>query len=69
LRGRRVRPDWRDKPERICLVSAFVHDLITNGWITVEGTNANQPLFFHWNDEFAKGKRPIVLKRHNKVGR
>lgn len=68
LRGRRVRPDWIYRPERICLVSAFVHDLITRGWIEVEGTDARKPLFFSWNDDIAKGRRPLVIKRHNPRG-
>jgi hypothetical protein len=55
----------REDPKNIHLCSAFEHDLITNGWITVEGTDADDELFFHWNDEFAKGRRPIVLKRWN----
>jgi hypothetical protein len=63
LKGRNVRPDWRDKPERICLVSALAHDLITKGWIDVEGTDARKPLFFHYT-ALAKS-RPIQLKRHN----
>ena len=48
LKGRRVRPEWVTKPERIILVSALVHDLITRGLIEVEGDDARKPLFFHW---------------------
>lgn len=67
LRGRRVRPEWREQPERICLVSAFVHDLITRGWIAVEGVDASKPLFFHWTD--LATSHPIKLKRSTPVTR
>jgi hypothetical protein len=63
LKGRRVRPEWVTRPERIILVSALAHDLITKGWIAVEGTDARKPIFFHYT-ELAKSK-PIVIKRRN----
>ncbi len=63
LRGRRVRPDWRERPERICLVSTAVHELINASWIDVEGTDARKPLFFHYTKD-AKSK-PLLLKRTN----
>jgi len=63
LKGRNVRPDWRERPERICLVSALAHDLITRGWIAVEGVDARKPLFFHWTS-LAKS-RPLMIKRQN----
>lgn len=63
LKGRRVRPEWVTQPERIILVSALAHDLITKGWIAVEGTDARRQLFFHYTD-LAKS-RPIVIKRRN----
>lgn len=50
IKGRRVRPDWIDKPERIVLVCAEAHRLITIGWIAVEGTDARRQLRFHWTD-------------------
>jgi hypothetical protein len=65
LKGRNVKPEWREKPERICLVSKAVHDLINQGWIDVEGTDARKPLFFHYT-ALAKS-RPVILKRHNKL--
>lgn len=67
LRGRRVRPDWRERPERICLVSRLAHDLITNGWIDVEGDDARKPLFFSWT-ALAKS-RPLQIKRWNPRGK
>lgn len=63
LRGRRVRPEWREKPERICLLSGFVHELVERGWIDIEGTDARKPLFFHYTS-LAKS-HPIQLKRSN----
>lgn len=65
LRGRRVRPEWRERPERICLVSKLAHDLITAGWIEVEGDDARKVLCFHWTS-LAKSK-PLIIKRHNTV--
>lgn len=63
LKGRRVRPEWREKPERIILVSALAHDLITKGWIAVEGDDARKPIFFHYT-ELAKS-RPVQIQRKN----
>ena|SRR5687767_4238775 len=60
LKGRNVKPEWVTKPERIITVSAEAHQLITLGWIAVEGTDARKPLFFHWT-EMAKSK-PFVIK-------
>lgn len=69
LRGRRVRPDWRERPERICLVSTLAHDCINNGWLIVEGDDARKPLFFHWAPHVKPKMRPFVIKRHNKTNR
>jgi hypothetical protein len=63
LKGRRVEPSWVTKPERIILVSALAHDLITKGWIAVEGVDARKPIFFTWT-ALAKSK-PLVIKRRN----
>jgi hypothetical protein len=54
----------RSDPANICLVSAFAHDLITRGWLVAEGTDANQPIFWHWNDEIATS-HPLRIKRTN----
>jgi hypothetical protein len=59
LKGRRVRPDWVFRPERIITVTKEVHDYITAGWIAVEGCDARKPLFFHWT-ELAK-RKPFEL--------
>lgn len=60
LKGRRVRPEWVTRSERIILVTAEVHRLITLGWIAVEGCDARKPLFFHWTS-LAKSK-PFEIK-------
>lgn len=64
LKGRRVRPDWIYKPERIITVSALAHELIEGGFIDVEGHDARRPIFFHWNEEqlrLYKMKKPFRL--------
>lgn len=62
LRGRNVMPEWVFQPDRIITVRADVHQLITAGWLDVEGDDARQPIFFHWNSAFVKpGKAPFHL--------
>jgi hypothetical protein len=61
LKGRNVKPEWVTRPERIITVAAEVHELITLGWIAVEGTDARKVLRFHWT-ELAKGKRPFEIR-------
>lgn len=63
LKGRRVRPEWRERSERICLVSKLAHGLITAGWIEVEGDNADKALMWHWT-KLAKSK-PLTIRRWN----
>lgn len=65
LKGRRVQPSWVTKPERIILVSALAHDLITKGWILVEGTDARKPIFFHWAPFVKPSMKVLVIKRRN----
>lgn len=63
---RSLAPELVADPDNIILVAAEVHDLITGRFIDVEGTKANKPIFFHWNEEAMKGRiRPfrIVGKR------
>jgi hypothetical protein len=62
LKGRRVKPEWRENPHRIITVSGLAHDCITNGWIEVEGDDARKPIFFHWTADAPK-KRPLIIKR------
>lgn len=66
LKGRNVRPEWVTVPKRIITVCAEAHDLITGGFIEVEGTDATKPLFFHWREDMMRGRvKPfrIVGKR------
>lgn len=68
LKGRRVRPDWICQPRRIITLAAEVHELVTLGWIDVEGCDALKPIFFHWNPAYVKpGKEPFELRpRHRR---
>lgn len=64
LKGRRVRPDWVFRPERIIPVTSEVHDLIEGGFIVVEGNDARRPMFFFWDEEqlrLYKKKKPFRL--------
>lgn len=66
LKGRNVRPEWVTVPKRIITVCAEAHDLITGGFIEVEGIDATKPIFFHWNELAMRGRiRPfrIIGKR------
>ena len=63
LKGRNVKPEWVFKPERIITLAAEVHELVTLGWIAVEGVDARKPIFFWWTS-LAKS-RPFELRpRH-----
>lgn len=53
----------REDPANIICLSALAHDLVTKGWIDVEGTDGRRVLMFHWT-ALAKS-RPLVIKRHN----
>jgi hypothetical protein len=62
LKGRNVRPDWVNVPKRIITVCAEAHDLITGGFIQVEGRDATKPIFFHWSEEMMRGrKKPFAI--------
>jgi hypothetical protein len=66
LSGRRVKPEWRHDPKRIVTVCKQAHDLITAGWIVVEGTDADKPhgLKFHWREGIdPKLKILVILSR------
>jgi len=66
LRPRSLAPELVADPNNIILVAAEVHDLITGGFLEVEGFKANKPVFFHWNEQAMKGRiKPfrIVGKR------
>jgi hypothetical protein len=64
LKGRRVRPDWVFKPERIITVTAFEHELLQTHALHVEGCDARKPLFFHWNRRMVpEGKEPFRIRK------
>lgn len=62
LKGRRVRPEWVTRPERIITVCAEVHTLIGAGWIVVEGCDARKPIFFHWADFVKPQQKTFQIK-------
>lgn len=61
LKGRRVKPEWVTRPERIITVCAEAHELITLGWIVVEGCDARKPIFCHWAAHVKPDKRPFQI--------
>jgi hypothetical protein len=62
-RSRHLREDVRN----IVCVSAFVHDLITRGWIVSEGRDANKFIAWHWTE--LATSTPVVIKRQNPSAR
>lgn len=65
LKGRRVEPQWRADPHRILTVCKEAHDLITAGWIVVEGTDARRAIFFHWRADVKPHQKTLVIQRKN----
>ena len=65
LKGRNVRPEWVTVPKRIITVCKEAHDLITGGFIEVEGTDATKPIFFHWREDMMR----VRLKPFRIVGK
>jgi len=61
LKGRNIKPEWVTVPKRIITVCAEAHQLITAGWIEVEGTDATKVIRFHWTD-LCKGPRPFEIR-------
>ena len=55
LQPRSIAPERIADASNIVLVCAEAHQLITGGFIDVEGTDATKPLFFHWNEKAMKG--------------
>lgn len=62
LKGRNVKPEWVYQASRIVLVSAFVHQLITDGEILVIGTDAPK-VRFKWNRNIVKGQPRARLEK------
>jgi hypothetical protein len=65
LKGRRVKPEWVCRSERIITLCAEAHALVTAGWIEIEGTDARRPLFFHWS-AIATSKPFELRPRHRR---
>lgn len=64
LKGRLVRPEWVYRPERILLVSQFVHRFLTSNALQPDGCNARKPIKFFWNYRIVKpGHEPLRLRR------
>jgi hypothetical protein len=58
-----VAPERRDDPTNIVTVCKAAHDLITQGWIEVEGTTTERAVIFHWRTDIPKKRRPFVIQR------
>jgi hypothetical protein len=61
LLERNVAPERREDPANICLVSKVVHDLINNGYIVVEGTDATKRLVFTYAAHVPKDARIVKI--------
>lgn len=55
-----------DDPRNVILVSASAHRLITDGWLIVEGKDANQMLRFHWRNETPPSLKILTIKSRRK---
>ena len=62
LKGRNVKPSWVTEPNRIITVCAEAHQLITNGWIVVEGVDARRAVRFHWRADIKAAQKPFQIK-------
>lgn len=56
LQPRSIAPARVTDPNNIILVCGEAHQLITGGFIEVEGTDARRPLFFHWREDMMRGR-------------
>lgn len=66
LQPRSIAPHREADPKNIILVCAEAHQLITGGFLEIEGKDATKPLFVHWNEKAMRGRvKPfrIVGKR------
>lgn len=62
IKARRVKPEGREDPNNIVLVSALAHDLITKGWLLVEGEHA-PTVRFRWAAFVKPGQKPFRLRK------
>jgi len=68
LQPRSIAPDRIADPKNIILVCAEAHQLITGGFIEVEGKDATKPVFFHWNEKAMRGLvRPFLIRGKRSV--
>lgn len=67
LKGRNVRPEWVTVPDRIITVCAEAHQLITAGWIVVEGVDARKAILFHWREDLRPDQKPFRIKEKREV--
>lgn len=65
LEARSIAPERRSDPNNIVTVCAEAHALFKAGWLVSEGTDAREPLFFHWTEN-AKSK-PFEIKARRQM--
>jgi hypothetical protein len=66
LQPRSIAPELVTEPKNIILVCAEAHQLITGGFLEVEGKDATKRVCFHWREDMMRGRvRPfrIVSRR------
>lgn len=66
LKGRRVRPEWVTDVNRIITVTRLAHQLITKGWIVVEGDDRRKRIIFHWAEHVTPEMRPKGFRIRSK---
>lgn len=62
LKPRSTAPEAKENPSNIVTVCAEAHQLITNGWIVVEGTDARRAVRFHWRSDIKASQKPFQIK-------
>jgi hypothetical protein len=62
LAGRNVAPEWVTDPHRIITVCSEAHQLITAGWIDVEGDDARGTIRFHWASHVQAKDKPFQIR-------
>ena len=62
LKPRSTAPEAREDPHNIIVVCAEAHQLITNGWIVVEGTDARKVIRFHWASHVKPSQRILEIR-------
>lgn len=62
LHGRNVAPELVTTPSNITTVCKEAHDLITAGFIVVEGDDATKPIKFHWRSDVPASSRILRIQ-------